>query len=175
MGSVKLWCSRIGLAIGGAGLMWMVNAGFPFKAQLPLLAQSSSDRAEMVSSKQALAKAVLLEIGMAAQYDQFFWHSVDMAVFKPRPVFAEWLQQLFAKRAGWAYAEDEYVSQLTANFSEAELQEILAMAKRPLMKKLLRAEMQAYQDASLERRQLLYEVWDDYNSGKIDVPPEVLR
>jgi hypothetical protein len=175
MGSVKLWCSRMGLVLGGAGLAWMVNACLPFNAQLPLLAQSSVDRAGVVQSKQALAKAVLLEIGTAQQYDQFFWHSVDIAVVKPRPVFAEWLQQLFAKRAGWAYAEDEYVAQLTANFSEAELQELLTLAKRPLIKKLLRAEMQAYQDASPERRQLLYEIWDDYNSGKVDVPPEVLR
>lgn len=43
------------------------------------------------------------------------------------------------------------------------------------MKKLLQAEVQAYADASEERRKLLEKVWLDYNSGKIIPPQDVLR
>jgi hypothetical protein len=43
------------------------------------------------------------------------------------------------------------------------------------MKKLLQAEMQSYADSSLERRKLMFKVWDDYQSGKINPPSEVLR
>ena len=41
------------------------------------------------------------------------------------------------------------------------------------MQKLLRSQLQAYGDTSPARYQRLNQVWDDYNSGRIDPPPLV--
>jgi hypothetical protein len=64
---------------------------------------------------------------------------------------------------------------LEADFSETELQELLNLSKQPLMKKLLKAEVQAYSEVGKERRKLLFQIWDDYNSGKIEAPKDILK
>lgn len=85
------------------------------------------------------------------------------------------MQGLFSQKAGWKYAEKGYMTRLEADFSASELQELLNLSKKPVMKKLLRAEMKAYLDGSQERRKLLNKLWDDWNSGAINAPAEILR
>jgi hypothetical protein len=128
-------------------------------------------------SKKTLAREVLSEIGIAKQYDIYLDNSIDMTILAStnNDKLRKWLQSVLAREAGWKYIEDKYITQLEANFSEAELTELLNQSKRPLMKKLLQAEIQAYANASKERRILLDKVWNNYNSGIITPPPEVLR
>jgi hypothetical protein len=128
-------------------------------------------------SKKTLAREVLSEIGVAKQYDIYLNNSIDITISAStnNEKLRKWLQSVLAREAGWKHAEDKYIMQLEANFSEAELTELLNQSKHPLMKKLLQAEIQAYDNASKERRILLDKVWNNYNSGKITPPPEVLR
>jgi hypothetical protein len=129
-------------------------------------------------SKQALARAVLAEAGMANQYDLYLGNSLDLAVpseTAKNAKFMAWMQNLLVQEAGWNYVESQYIGQLEANFSEQELKDLLNFAKQPLLQKLLQAEMQAYTDTAEERRKLLSKLWDDYNSGRFNPPPEVLQ
>ena len=129
-----------------------------------------------LKSKKQLAREVLVELGIGKQYDLYFWNSVDISIVNgSRTKFSAWLQKTLARVAGWKYVESQYVARLEANFSEMELQELLDLAKRPLMKKLLRAEIQAYEETGEKRARLLWQAWDDYNSGKINVPSNILR
>lgn len=129
-----------------------------------------------VKSKKQLAKEVIAELGIARQYDLYFWNSVDIVQGAgTRNKLSKWLQKLLARVAGWKYVEADYVSVLESNFSESELQELLELAKRPLMKKLLRSEIQAYEQTGNKRSQLLWKAWDDYNSGKIYVPNDLWK
>ncbi|MBM0743219.1 DUF2059 domain-containing protein [Phormidium sp. CLA17] len=127
--------------------------------------------------KQELAQAVLSEIGIAQHYDRYLGNSVDIVVAPAtnRPKFHAWLQGVLAREAGWSHAKSSYLARLEATFSEAELKELLTLSKQPLMKKLMQTEVQAYVDASPERRKRLQKVWDDYNSGRIQIPPEVAK
>ncbi len=131
----------------------------------------------VVQSKQELARAVLSEIGIAQQYDRYLGNIVDITVAPAnyKPKFHTWMQGVLAREAGWKHAESKYLTRLEATFSEAELQELLTLAKQPLMKKLMQAEVQAYGDAAPERRKRLDKVWNDYNSGRIQMPPEILK
>lgn len=128
-------------------------------------------------SKQELARAVLSEIGIAQRYDRDLGNIVDIivapATYKPK--FHAWMQGVLAREAGWKHAESNYLARLEATFSEAELKELLTLAKQPLMKKLMQAEVQAYADAAPERRKRLDKVGDDYQSGRIQMPPEILK
>jgi hypothetical protein len=128
-------------------------------------------------SKKILAREVLSEIGVAKQYDIYLNNSIDITIpaSTNNDKLRKWLQSVLAREAGWKHIEDKYIMQLEANFSEAELTELLNQSKQPLMKKLLQSEIQAYDNASKERRILLDKVWNNYNSGKITPPPEVLR
>ncbi len=129
-----------------------------------------------LKSKKQLAREVLVELGIGKQYDLYFWNSVDISIVNgSRTKFSAWLQKTLARVAGWKYVESQYVARLESNFSEMELQELLDLAKRPLMKKLLRSEIQAYEETGEKRARLLWQAWDDYNSGKINVPPNILR
>lgn len=129
-----------------------------------------------LKSKKQLAREVLVELGIGKQYDLYFWNSVDISIVNgSRTKFSAWLQKTLARVAGWKYVESQYVARLESNFSEMELQELLDLAKRPLMKKLLRAEIQAYEETGEKRARLLWQAWDDYNSGKINVPSNILR
>lgn len=129
-----------------------------------------------IQTQRELAKAVLAEAGIDQRYDLYLGNSIDMAMFSPEPrnlKLMAWLKSLVAKEAGWKFAETTYVTQLEANFSAPELKELLALAKQPLMKKLLQADLDAYVAAGGERRKRFFQVWDDYNYGKFDIPAEV--
>lgn len=129
-----------------------------------------------IKSKKQLARELLVELGIGKQYDLSFWNSVDLAYGTgTRTKFSEWLQQMLAKAAGWKYVESQYVARLEANFTEMELMELLDLAKRPLMKKFLRSQIQAYEETGEKRARLIFKVWEDYNSGKINVPPNLLN
>lgn len=138
--------------------------------------RSPSPITTLLNSKRQLARELLVELGIGKQYDLYFWNSVDIAYGTgTRTKFSEWLQQTLARVAGWKHVESQYVSRLEANLSEAELQELLELSKRPLMKKLLRAEIQAYEETAEKRARLLYRAWDDYNSGKIKIPSNLMK
>ena len=127
-------------------------------------------------SKKQLARELLVELGIGKQYDLYFWNSVDLAYGTgTRTKVSEWMQKTLAQVAGWRYVESQYVARLEANFSEMELKELMELAKRPLMKKLLRTEIQAYEETGIKRARLLFQAWDDYNSGKINMPPNLLN
>jgi hypothetical protein len=155
------------------GLMFGLWACGVTQAKFPPSGQP--DLPATVKLKQELAQQLLLDIGIAEQYDRYLNNSVDLAVAAPQPKFRQWLQGLLAQKAGWRYAQPTYVAQLTAHFSEAELRELIDLAQRPVMKKLLRADSQAYGNAAAQRRQLLAKVWDDYNSGRFPPPPAVVE
>jgi hypothetical protein len=141
------------------------------------LSEKAQSKVEITAeSKKKLAKEVLSEIEIAKQYDLYLNNSIDITISASRKneKLRKWLQSVLAKEAGWKHIENQYITQLEANFSEAELTELLNQSKQPLMKKLLQAEIQAYTNASEERRKLLDKVWNDYNSGIITPPPEVL-
>jgi hypothetical protein len=148
--------------------------------QVTQVEASKEARSEVVAatkSKQELAREVLAEIGIAQRYDLHFMGIADMSVgpLTSKSKFYAWLHQLMVQGAGWKHAEAKYIARLESDFSEAELQELLSLAKQPLLKKLLKAEFQAYEEVTPERRKLLLQVWDDYNSGKINVPPDILK
>jgi|GEM_PF-1050745 len=129
-----------------------------------------------LKSKKQLAREVLVELGIGKQYDLYFWNSVDISSGTgSRTKFSTWLQKTLARVAGWKYVESLYVARLESNFSEMELQELLDLAKRPLMKKLLKAEIQAYEETGEKRARLLWKAWDDYNSGRINIPADLWK
>lgn len=129
------------------------------------------------TSKKELARQVISEAGIAKKYDLYLNNIVDITISPStnNDQFREWLQGVLAKEAGWKHIEAQYITSLEANFSEAELKELLNLSKQPLMKKLLQAEIQAYTNTSKKRRTLLDKVWNDYNSGKITPPQDILR
>jgi hypothetical protein len=143
----------------------------------PKPSEQSPAIGNVAQSKQELAQAVLSEIGIAQRYDQNLGNIVDIVVPSAtnKPKFHAWMQGVLAREAGWKHAESSYLARLEATFSEAELKELLTLAKQPLMKKLLQAEIQAYAAAGPDRRKRLEKVWNDYNSGQIQIPPEILK
>jgi hypothetical protein len=92
-----------------------------------------------------------------------------------KPKFRQWIQGVLAREAGWEKIENKYIARLESHFSESELRELLKLSKNPFMKKLLQDEIQAYSNVSEERQKLLFKVWDDYKSGFIKPPPELLK
>jgi hypothetical protein len=123
---------------------------------------SKEARSEIVAtakSKQELAREVLAEMGIAQRYDLHFIgivDIVDMAVGPTsKPKFQAWLHQVIVQGAGWKRTEAKYIARLESDFTEAELQELANLAKQPLFKKLLKAEFQAYEDVTPDRRKLL--------------------
>ncbi|MBW4619638.1 MAG: DUF2059 domain-containing protein [Cyanosarcina radialis HA8281-LM2] len=127
-------------------------------------------------SKKELAREVLLEIGIAKRYNLYLSNSIDLGLAdtSSHAKLREWLHEIMVREAGWAKIEEQYVARLEADFSESELQELLKLAKQPVMKKLLQNEIQSYSDSSKARQKLLFQVWDDYSSGRINPPKEVL-
>ncbi len=79
---------------------------------------------------------------------------------------------MFVREIGWKHFKDAYVARLEADFSEDELKELLALSKRPVMKKLLQSEVKAYMDTSKQRFKMGFELWDNYNNGTINLPPD---
>ena len=156
--------------------VYMILLPYPAIANAENSQQSTTLTTVLVKSKKQLAREILVELGIGKQYDLSFWNSVDLAYGTgTRTKFSEWLQQMLAKAAGWKYVESQYVARLEADFSEMELMELLDLAKRPLMKKLLRSQIQAYEETGEKRARLIFKVWEDYNSGKINVPPNLLN
>jgi hypothetical protein len=142
---------------------------------------SGETRPEVVmttASKRDLAIAVLAETGISKRYDLYLGNSIDVVVYSEtarQDKFMAWMQALFVREAGWNTVEAKYVAQLEENFSEAELKELLNLAKQPLIKKLVKSEIEAYSASSKERRRLMSTLWDKYNSGVFTPPPEVLK
>ncbi|PZV16680.1 MAG: DUF2059 domain-containing protein [Leptolyngbya sp.] len=170
MFNLQAWCSK-----GLLGALIILAACTANSQPEPY--QPSSVIRKTAQSKPELARAVLSEIGTAQHYDQYLGNIVDFA-FAPatyKPKFHAWLQGVLAREAGWKHAESNYIARLEATFSEAELKELLTLSKQPLVKKLLQAEVQAYADAAPERRKRLDKVWNDYNSSRIPMPPEVMK
>ena len=137
--------------------------------------QSQPAQARPDFAKQELARALLSEAGIAKQYNLHLGAGIDMAL-SPETVkktkFVAWLESLLVQEAGWKYAENTYAAQLAANFSDAELKELLSLVKQPLLKKLVQTEMKSYRAATGERRRLLSQLWDNYNNGLFVPPPE---
>jgi hypothetical protein len=159
-----------------ACISWMAFPAIATYADNNQDERSSTQITTPIKSKRQLAREVLVELGIGKQYDLYFWNSVDISYGTgTRTKFSEWLQKTLARVAGWKYVESQYVSRLEANFSEVELQELLDLSKRPLMKKLLRSEIQAYEETGEKRAKLLYQAWDDYNSGKIAIPSNLMK
>jgi hypothetical protein len=126
-------------------------------------------------SKHELAKEVLTSTGVAEKYNLYLGNSLDISLPSTKPKFRQWMQEVLVREAGWVKIEDKYIARLEASFSESELKELLNLSKRPLVRKLLQNEIQAYVDVSEERQKLLFKVWDDYNSGIINPPSELLK
>ncbi len=159
-----------------ACISWVTNPAIATYAENNQNVRSSTPITTPIKSKRQLAREVLVELGIGKQYDLYFWNSVDISYGTgTRTKFSEWLQKTLARVAGWKYVESQYVSRLEANFSELELQELLELSKRPLMKKLLRSKIQAYEETGEKRAKLLYQAWDDYNSGKIAIPSNLMK
>ncbi|QUY40386.1 DUF2059 domain-containing protein (plasmid) [Acaryochloris sp. 'Moss Beach'] len=126
-------------------------------------------------SKTKLVRDVVLEIGIAQQYDLHLNNTTDALIpsSSSNKKWRIWLQEIVEKEAGWRNIEDQYIAHLEANFSEAELNKLLNLAKQPVMKKWLQANMKAYSNVAPTRQKLLEKVWFDYNSGKITPPDGV--
>jgi hypothetical protein len=127
---------------------------------------------------RSLAETVLSGLGVAQRYDLYLGNSVDISVPVPnakRDRFMAWLHQIMVQHAGWSTVQEQYVKALTAKFSPAELSELAAIAKQPVMQKLIQSESQTYTETADRRRKLLFQVWNDYNEAKFNPPPEVLE
>jgi hypothetical protein len=142
-------------------------------SQQLLLVEEQSKTSTTETSKYKLASEVLLEIGIAKRYDMHFDHLMGTLIGKGDDfqLFARF-RKMFAREIGWIHFKDAYAARLEANFSEDELKEILKLSNQPLMKKLLQSEVKAYTDTSQERFKIGFELWDNYNTGKIDLPPD---
>jgi hypothetical protein len=127
-------------------------------------------------SKRQMAREVIAELGVGRQYDLFFWNSADISTGTGvRTKFSAWLQTAIVRFAGWKYVESQYVSRLEANFSELELKELLELSKRPLLKKLLKTEIEAYEETAAKRTKLLWQFWNNFQIGNIEIPKDLLN
>jgi disulfide oxidoreductase YuzD len=124
--------------------------------------------------KQSLTKSVLVEAGIATQYDRYLMNSIEI-VTPPttNQKFLSWLHQLLVKEVGWQQMESQYIARLESNFSPKELQELESLVKHPLLQKLLQVDAKIYAELSSKRRQTLSKVWDNYNQGKYEIPVDV--
>jgi hypothetical protein len=146
----------------------------PVQSQ-PAPAKPAQPRPDL--AKQELARAILSEAGIAKQYNLHLGVGIDMALSPEtakKTKFVAWLESLLVREAGWKYAENTYAAQLVANFSDAELQELLSLVKQPLLKKLAQTEMKSYKAATEERRRLLSNLWDNYTRGLFVPPPDAM-
>jgi Ca2+-binding EF-hand superfamily protein len=142
-------------------------------SQQLLLVEEQSKTSTIETSKYKLASEVLLEIGIAKRYDMHFDHLMSMLIGKSDDfkLFARF-RKMFVREIGWKHFKDAYAARLEADFSEDELKELLKLSNQPVMKKLLQSEVKAYTDTSKERFKIGFELWDNYNTGKINLPPD---
>lgn len=152
--------------------------GYVANGHQELLAKESSDISSSIQNKLKLARTVLLEAGIDKKYDLYLGNGIDLALnpeASKKPKFVAWMEGVLVREAGWKFIEDKYLTQMEAIFSEKELRELMTIAEKPIMKKLLQAEIISYADATLERRRLLSRLWDKYNGGFFIPPPDVLQ
>jgi hypothetical protein len=134
--------------------------------------KSPSKTLDRVATKTQLAAEVLSEIGIATRYDLHFGHLTGMLISKENDAKLDRrFQQMFAREMGWKYFKDAYAARLAADLSADELTQLRILAKQPVMKKLLQSEFKAYTDTSARRLKMGFKLWDNYNSGNIDLPP----
>lgn len=129
------------------------------------------------NTNQELARAVLSEAGIAGRYDLYLGNAIDLAIspeMAENSQFIAWLNQLTVQEAGWKYAEAQYVDRLNSNFSKAELEALLELAKQPLMQKWKQFEVESYVGSVEARRRLLSQLWENYNNGLFTPPPGAL-
>lgn len=81
-------------------------------------------------------------------------------------------RKMFIREIGWQQFKDAYAKRLETDFSEDELKELLNLSKKPLIQKLLQSEFNAYEDTFKQRFRIGFELWENYNNGKIDLPLE---
>ncbi len=124
-------------------------------------------------SKYKLASELLSEIGIAERYDMHFDHLMGTLIGKGDDfqLYARF-RKMFAREIGWKHFKDAYAARLEADFSEDELKELLNLSKQPVMKKLLQSEVKAYIDTSKQRFKMGFELWNNYNNGKISLPQD---
>ncbi|MBD2036077.1 DUF2059 domain-containing protein [Leptolyngbya sp. FACHB-321] len=125
------------------------------------------------TSKYKLASEVLPAIGIARRYDMHFDHLMGILIGRGDDVelYARF-RKMFAKKIGWKHFKEAYAARLQADFSEDELKELLSLSKQPLMKKLLQSEVKAYLDTSKQRFKMGFDLWNNYNNGKISLPSD---
>lgn len=167
----------LGLTLAGclANFQPALSAKVPLEQASPIPSQPASPKP--AQAKQELARAILSEAKIGKQYNLHLGVGIDMALSPEtlkKTKFVAWLESLVVREAGWNYAENLYAAQLSANFSEAELKELLSLVKQPLLKKLVQTEMKSYVAASGERRRLLSKLWDNYNNGLFVPPPDAI-
>lgn len=122
-------------------------------------------------TKRQLATAILQELGVAKRYDLFIGNAVDLATLPTHSQrFVDWLTSVMAERGGWKTVALKYSRRLEDTFSESELQELLALAQNPTLRKFLQTELASYSATRLDRRLFFARIWEDYNNGSIPVP-----
>jgi hypothetical protein len=121
-------------------------------------------------SKKELVNQLLSSIGIASQYDMYFDHAIGISITSSDTKYRLQMKELMAREAGWKYVKDDYVTRLSADFSVTELKELLRLSKLPVMQRLLRSEIQAYNATAPKRYKLLNELWNNYNDGQIKLP-----
>ncbi|MCG9892447.1 MAG: DUF2059 domain-containing protein [Thermosynechococcaceae cyanobacterium MS004] len=136
------------------------------------------NKVQLISStketyKHKLASELLPEIGIAKRYDMHFDHLLGTLIGKgdDLKLYARF-RKMFIREIGWQQFKDAYAKRLETDFSEDELKELLNLSKQPLMQKLLQSEFNAYEDTSKQRFRIGFELWENYNNGKIDLPLE---
>ncbi|MBD2077013.1 DUF2059 domain-containing protein [Phormidium sp. FACHB-592] len=140
--------------------------------QLPL-SKDQSPISAGETSKYKLASEVLPAIGISRRYDMHFDHLMGILIGKGDDfeLYARF-RKMFAREIGWKHYKEAYAARLQADFSEDELKELLNLSKQPLMKKLLQSEVKAYLDTSKQRFKMGFDLWNNYNNGKISLPPD---
>ncbi len=138
--------------------------------RLPL-SEAQSKTSNRETSKYKLASEVLSEIGIATRYDLHFDHLMGTLIGdKDFKLYARF-RKMFIREIGWKYFKDAYAAKLAADFSVDELKELLKLSKQPVMKKLLQSEIRAYMDTSKQRFKIGSQLWNNYNDGKVNLPP----
>ena len=136
-----------------------------------LLAHAQAQLATPSPLKRELARSVLIEAGIPAEYDRYLRNAVELGAGPGwNAKLIDWMQQIMAEDAGWKHVEAQYTSQLEANFSQAELEELQALLKQPLFQKLLKVDAQTYLEVSQKRKSLLGQVWENYQLMKYKPP-----
>jgi Uncharacterized protein conserved in bacteria (DUF2059) len=136
------------------------------------LSESQSKTSARETSKYKLASEILPEIGIAKRYDMHFDHLMGTLIGQRDDKDYARFRKMFTREIGWKYFKDAYAARLKADFSEDELKQLLKLSKQPVMKKLLQSESKVYMDTSKQRFKMGFEFWDNYNNGKINLPPD---